>query len=77
MDKSIETMARINMVMGNFPVDLFLQKNFKDFSQGSFLDDPISSLWHFNRVLHNSTDLQMCHQKLFMLARHLSVGHFE
>ena len=25
----------------------------------------------------NSADLQMRHQKLFTLARHLSVGHFE
>ena len=30
-----------------------------------------------NDVGNNSADLQMRHQKLFTLARHLSVGHFE
>ena len=31
----------------------------------------------FCLYIHYSTDLQMRHQKLFTLARHLSVGHFE
>ena len=30
-----------------------------------------------NHSLANSADLQVRHQKLFTLARHLSVGHFE
>ena len=35
----------------------------------------VTALW-INGVSLNSADLQMRHQKLCMLARHLSVGHF-